>query len=444
MDKVDCIVVGAGPAGSACALSLARKGIETVLVERGRYAGEKNLASFVLFTQILEQLVPEFREEAPLERAVTDNSYLAIGKEDYLQFQTRFYRHAREGFAYTAFRRQFDQWLAGRAEKAGAKLVTGILATDLLMDKGRVVGIKAGDDELLADVVVGADGVHSMVARKSGLVTDDPSRYQLGIKEVLDLPPEVIEERFQLGPGEGAIKECFGYPVDDVGGVYSLYTNKDSISIAIFAPIEILKEKKVRLSDRLEMAKDHPYISSLIEGAGTRQYLSHVLPDGGWIKPENLYADGVVLCGEAGGFNTYSWVGVPPGMLSGMMAAKAIAIAKQKDDYGAKNLGRYIDFLNETVLPEEMAKSKKTSDYLIKSGRKNIGKYRGAAMEVIEGVLKSELDFLDDEPYPAGKIIYEKIAVDFTPFYLRWLARPLMYLVSLFSRKKKFRRKPNE
>lgn len=50
MDKVECIVVGAGPAGAACALGLARKGIETVLLERGQEAGEKNVASFVLFT----------------------------------------------------------------------------------------------------------------------------------------------------------------------------------------------------------------------------------------------------------------------------------------------------------------------------------------------------------------------------------------------------------
>ena len=168
-----------------------------------------------------------------------------------------------------------------------------------------------------------------------------------------------------------------------------------------------------------------------------------MLPDGGWIKPENLYADGVILCGEAGGFNTYSWVGVPPGMLSGMMAAKAIALAKQKRDYSAGTLGGYIDFLNQTALPDEMAKSKKTSDFLIKSGRKNIGRYRAAAMEVVEGVLKSELDFLDDQPYPAGKIIYEKIAVDFVPRFLRWLVRLLMSLASLFSRKKKFRRKKN-
>ncbi len=63
MEKVNCVVVGAGPAGAACALSLARKGIETVLLERGTRAGEKNVASSVLFTPVLEKIIPEFRDD---------------------------------------------------------------------------------------------------------------------------------------------------------------------------------------------------------------------------------------------------------------------------------------------------------------------------------------------------------------------------------------------
>jgi len=78
MDRVECVVVGAGPAGSACAIGLARKGVETVLVDRGRYAGEKNVASFVLFANVLETIIPNYREEAPLERIGSDTGFICL------------------------------------------------------------------------------------------------------------------------------------------------------------------------------------------------------------------------------------------------------------------------------------------------------------------------------------------------------------------------------
>jgi cation diffusion facilitator CzcD-associated flavoprotein CzcO len=70
MDKVTCIVVGAGPSGTACAYALAQKGIETVLLERGRTPGEKNVSSFVLYTSVLKHFIPDFRQDLPVERNV--------------------------------------------------------------------------------------------------------------------------------------------------------------------------------------------------------------------------------------------------------------------------------------------------------------------------------------------------------------------------------------
>ena len=223
MDKVECVVVGAGPAGSACALSLAREGIETVLVERGDRPGAKNVASFVLFTPVLEKLIPEFRDDAPLERLISDHAFAYLGPNDLVQLRFRFGRFIEEEQAYTAYRSKFDYWLAEKAREAGAELLTNVLVTDLLVRNGRVAGIKVGDEELEADVVVGADGIHTVVGRKAGLVADDIRTYLLGIKEVLDLPPEVIEERFQMQRGQGICYEMVGYPVDDVLGAVRRY-----------------------------------------------------------------------------------------------------------------------------------------------------------------------------------------------------------------------------
>ena len=82
MDKVTCIVVGAGPAGSACALALAQKGIETVLLERGRVPGEKNVSSFVLYSAELKRLIPDFRIDLPFERIVVRTDHVYLGPND--------------------------------------------------------------------------------------------------------------------------------------------------------------------------------------------------------------------------------------------------------------------------------------------------------------------------------------------------------------------------
>ncbi len=77
-EKFDAIVVGAGPAGSAAALALARKGLTTVLIERGEYPGAKNVMGGVLYRQMLENLVPDFEDQAPLERPVVEQRIVLL------------------------------------------------------------------------------------------------------------------------------------------------------------------------------------------------------------------------------------------------------------------------------------------------------------------------------------------------------------------------------
>ena len=443
MDKVECVVVGAGPAGSACALTLARKGIETVLLERGSQPGEKNVASFVLFTPVLEHLIPSYREEAPLERLVSDHSYLHLREQDFLQLRMRFQGHRERCLAYTAFRSKFDAWFAAKAREAGAVLLPNVLVTDLLLDDGRVVGVRVGDEELLADVVVGADGLHTVVGRKASLVSDDIRTYLLGVKEVLDLPPEVIEERFQLGEGEGTVFEAFGYPVHDVPGASTLYTNQDSVSLAVFAWLDVIKTRGIDLHERLQALKEHPYIKSLIDGASLREYQAHMLANGGRVDLGKLYAPGVLLCGEAGGFMDYLYVGVPPGMLSGIAAANTVDFARRKGDYSAKTLGEYLSFLEGTALPRMLYNSRRASDYLVERGKRNLPGYLQEMTRILEKSLQDEVTYLNPVPYAPAKEFYFHIAENWIPAALR---RPMRAAIKVLSplasamRKRRFRK----
>jgi len=440
VDRVECVVVGAGPSGSACALTLARNGVETVLVERGSNAGEKNVASFVLFTNVLKALIPDFASEAPLERRATDTGFMCLREKDFIEFRARMNEYYENPEIFTAYRSKFDAWFCEKAEAEGAELVRGQLVTGLLRENGRVVGVEIGDDVLLADVVVGADGILSMVARESGLYTDDTSRYMQGVKEVLDLPPEVIEERFLLREGEGCVKDGWGYPVSDVGGVFAIYTNNDSVSISLFAPVDAVRERGVNLRERLEDFKAHPYVNALVGGSTLREYEAHILADGGRMKIDSLFGDGVLLCGEAGGFNSSMWVGVPSGMLSGIKAAEAVVSARRKGRYDAEALSCYRDLLFETGLPRMLFNARTVSDFLDRSARKNTEVFTDSLFDLLEDGIMEEVSFLEPEPYPVIARLYEKMVAEYLPVYLKKpAAAAAAFLSDLLSRLKKWR-----
>jgi len=144
MDKVTCIVVGAGPAGSACAFALAQKGIETVLFERGRVPGEKNVSSFVLYADELKRLIPDFRKDLPFERIVVRTDQVQLEPNDAKALTSYNYRWIDDPLAFTAFRRKFDAWFAKKAVEAGAQLMSGMKVSDLIKDGDRVIGVRVG------------------------------------------------------------------------------------------------------------------------------------------------------------------------------------------------------------------------------------------------------------------------------------------------------------
>ncbi|MCF8070415.1 MAG: FAD-dependent oxidoreductase [Desulfobacterales bacterium] len=420
MDKVTCIVVGAGPAGSACAYTLAKKGIEVVLLERGRRPGEKNVAGFVLFTSVLEHLIPDFRKRAPLERNVTRFDTVDINCGSVKTFHDYNYNFIDDPISFTAFRSKFDNWFAREAVKAGAELITGMTVTDLIIENDRVVGVKIDDDELYADVVVGADGIHSTVAEKSGLIKKrDPKKGYLVVKEILDLPPDVINKRFQLREGEGCCVE--GEFIDDVNCVYTLYTNKDSVSMAIDCIVDDLKEKHVKAHELLEKIKSHPYMHSLLEGATLREYQAHMETIGEPIRPECLYGNGVLLCGEAGTMIDIWGTGVPPAMLSGMMAAEAIEMAIRKNDYSAKTLKNYINYLDSTSLWRTMYDAEKQMACKM------------IAADIMEKSMRHYYSYIEREPYPFWKNMYLQFGKDFTPIFIRWIVTGWLHVSSLYS-----------
>jgi electron transfer flavoprotein-quinone oxidoreductase len=354
----DCIVVGAGPAGAAAALQMARDGLDVVLLERGSRPGEKNVMSGVLLTQKLHALVPDFAERAPLQRRIT-GGYEAhiLGEDEVITLPgLRSYRADRYPHPpFTVFRSQFDAWFAQEAEQAGAELFTETLVEDLLRENGQVVGVRTRRGDLRARVVLGADGVNSTVAVKSGLLEPPPiTHVSLIVREILDLPTQVIEERFRLRPGEGILSLYYGSitgPTGNKGLYYSeLYTNLDSLSLTTEVPLDVLRSCGVPAYEVLAERERHPYIARIIQGATLREYQAHLIPWGGVPDLDCLYGGGVLLAGDAGRFTTKYGVGSWPSMASGVAAARTVGRVCRRGDFSKSALAIYLDLLDEEGL----------------------------------------------------------------------------------------------
>jgi electron transfer flavoprotein-quinone oxidoreductase len=332
----DVVVVGAGPAGSAAAIALARAGCRVCLLERGASPGSKNLFGGVVYPKVLDDLVPEWREEAPLERWVTRRATMLLTDTQALSvdFRTTAWGAAPYN-GVTALRPVFDAWLASKAEVAGAVLLSSTTAIGLLRDeRGRVAGVRTDrpEGDLPAKAVVACDGVNAFLAKEAGCAgPSDPAHYTLGVKEVLALPPEEIERRFGLGPGEGADFEILGGTGGVAGGGF-LYTNHETLSVGLVLSLPALSESKRRPEEILAGFKAHPAIATFVAGADLVEYGAHLIPEAGVSMMPKLATDGMVIAGDAAGMCLAAglWLegvnfAIASGAAAGAVVAEAVA-----------------------------------------------------------------------------------------------------------------------
>jgi len=357
--RFDAIVVGAGPAGCACGLILAKAGLETLIVERGKFAGAKNMWGGALYGPSLNELVPGFWEEAPVERYLLHHRFSLLTEETSLSTEFTSKKFGKPPYnGFSVLRSKFDRWFASKAEQAGAVVATGLEAEDLLWEGKAVTGIKAGGDELPASVVVACDGINSTLAEKAGLSQKISARdIKQGVKEVIQLPHQLIDQRFNLRGEEGIAWEFIGSFTRGIPGGAFVYTNKESLSVGVVVQLSALVEKKVSANDLLEDFKRHLAVENMLADGKLVEYSAHLIPVGGKAMMPTLYTDGFLVAGDAAAFTLTTGLvleGANFAIASGKAAAETVIRAKQRGDFSGKSLSYYTELLQKSFVRKDM------------------------------------------------------------------------------------------
>jgi len=371
-NRFDAIVVGAGPAGSSAALTMARAGLDVALLERGTFPGEKNMFGGVLHRlTALEDVFPEFWDQAPWERHIVKKNLTFMTQGS--SFSVSFDNEAADRppyNGYTIFRPKFDNWLALQAVKAGATLLTRSTVDNVILEGGKIAGVRLlrDDAELRAPGVIAADGGLTFTAAKAGLRQGKfkPDNQGVCIKALIDMPKAVIDDRFGLVREQGASNEIVGNTAGVRGGTF-LYTNYDSLSLGMVLELGSMIKSDKTPYDLLNNLIEQPQVAKLLRGGKLLEYSAHLVPKGGYDMLPQLVGDGIMVAGDAAALCIVTGLnleGINLASQSGVLAGKAAIAAHQRRDFSKASLSSYQRMLEDSYVLKDLKMYRRTPQML--------------------------------------------------------------------------------
>lgn len=348
-EHYEAVVVGAGPGGAAAAAALAKQGVETLVLERGTDAGSKNVSGGLIYAEewspyTIDDLFPDFREEAA-ERPVEDYYIHNIAGEKVKTFDLHKIHNEGTEWCDAVLRRRMDSWLAERVHEmtreTGGGLLTDVRVNGLLRDGGQIVGVTCDElDPITADVIIAADGVNSELARDAGLMDwEEPDDWFQGVKAVVDMDPEVIDERFDVTPDTGTAHLFSGDLFEGVRGGGFLYTNEDSLSIGTVFHLDSIAQERAEPHELLDNLLTHPLLDQWFQGEyEEREYSAKLVPDSKKVAHPSPHRGRLLLVGDAAGQMQAQGPiikGMNHAVTAGGLAAEAFQEAKTRGEPGA-------------------------------------------------------------------------------------------------------------
>ncbi|AFZ71602.1 FAD-dependent monooxygenase [Natronobacterium gregoryi] len=345
-EHYEAVVVGCGPGGAAAAARLAAHDVETLVLERGTEAGSKNVSGGLIYAEnsapyTIDDLFDGFREEAT-ERPATDYRIHNVAGNSVKTYDlTDLHEHDTD-WCDAVLRRKMDSWLQRRVHEktseTGGGVLTNVCVDSLLRENGEIVGVTCDDlDPIEADMIVAADGVNSELARDAGLMDwEEPEEWFQGVKAVVDMEPDVIDDRFDLEPDEGVAHLFSGDLFEDVRGGGFLYTNEDSLSIGTVFHLDSLVEQQAEPHELLDALLTHPMMAQWLgDEYEEREYAAKLVPDSKKVAHPEPYRDRLVLVGDAAGQMQAQGPiikGMNHAVTAGALAADAFAVTRGNAD----------------------------------------------------------------------------------------------------------------
>jgi len=450
--EVGVLIVGAGPAGLACAIRLGqlleaepelaeRLGdVPVAVLEKGKQPGSHLLSGAVVNPRTLRTLFQGSvrTSEMPFLGRVEQESvyFLTPGRAMRIPTPPTMRNHGN----FVASLSQLGRWLAQQAEEAGATILPETAASKLLVKDARVLGVRTGDrgrgrggeelgnfepgSDVRARVTVLAEGTQGhltgVALERFGLGGENPQVWALGVKEVWRVQKPLDRVIHTLGWPLRA-----GAKYREFGGSFVYPMGSDMVTVGMVVGLDY-RDLEVSVHDLLQELKTHPLLRGILEGGERIAWGAKTIPEGGFLSlPRRLHAPGLLICGDGAGLvNVPALKGIHYAVESGRLAAEAAFSALQRGEtpWRPGALAGYDDALRESFVWEDLRRVRNIRQAF---GRGFwLGSALAGAMTVSRGAFppgnaRTERD-ADQEviragaaasyPAPDGKLTFDKLS----------------------------------
>jgi electron-transferring-flavoprotein dehydrogenase len=380
--EVGVLIVGAGPAGLACAIRLGqlleedpatreRLGeVPVAVLEKGKQPGSHLLSGAVVNARSLRRLFQGRKTvaEMPFYGAVDSEAVYFLTKGGALRIPAP--PTMRNHHNYVASVSQLGRWLAEEAEAGGAMILPETAAERLLVTDGRVRGVRTGDkgrgrggeplanlepgSDITGRVTVLAEGTQGhltgVAIERFGLQGESPQVWALGVKEVWKVAKPLDRVIHTMGwPLRG------GKRFREFGGSFIYPMGDDMVTLGMVVGLDY-RDVELSVHDVLQELKTHKLVRKILAGGERVQWGAKTIPEGGLLAvPRRLHASGLLLCGDGAGLvNVPALKGIHYAVESGRIAAEAAYAAVQPGMTPARSLGRYDADLRESFVWKDL------------------------------------------------------------------------------------------
>jgi electron transfer flavoprotein-quinone oxidoreductase len=278
MEHYDVAIIGGGSAGLAALKQLSNLNKQAILIEAGKKAGSKNLSGGILYskkpkhgkTYNVEDVYPEFLQDKPVERRITQYMLHATSRDKVFTMNLTAAHEYQANFGYSVLLNKLNGWFAKQAsesaERQGGGVVSGVHVRLLRWQDERTIIETDELEPFEAKAVIAADGVNSEVAEMTGARAKfTPEQLYQGVKVIVKLPEEIIEQRFGIGPDEGAAHLFAGdITLNHIGGGF-LYTNLDTLSVGAVYHYDSLMDKPSEPYTLVNSLLKNPLVAEFIK-----------------------------------------------------------------------------------------------------------------------------------------------------------------------------------